>query len=662
MSKASFSKIPRKYRGALSPRRYDRLRRALVDESERNLLDSASLVDERGFRVFQAQEDEKQNIQIRTLLKKIHKVRSGPRTMRIIFLAILLGLPLIFNLFFLDRLAARLTETSLEAITRTDVGLLGYNVQPLKSRLDIRELSFASLSDPMKDALVFTELSFDLSWKAFFHRRIGIDNLRGNVAANRVRLTAATYPGKTAEGKVEPMILPDITDVLGMLAPHIPRETISSIESLTRSTEETYEEWSIGLEESFREGERLLMDIDTFIKEVNPDNGEVQYWVERVESARALIIQVQSLEAVLTEYQTRMDNAVDDAQEAIREIETSISADLARIQSSLSFDAAMLNRLVEQALSVVGGPKLQRNFRQIKGMMTRLNAINNSRYVKIWRDRRDKSAREAPRRMSQGRIVPFPVALPPRFTIRNMRLTGFGVKILGTNLGIDHELAGAPSVLDISYIDESTPRKIAINVSIDGRRSAPHLVFGSVSADYWPWELSTVDKSKIGATLSCAADFITGTSDHAELAFDGHLLIEEWQGATLPFMPPSSDFPPLGIGFSMAIGEGSHELGVVLDTSTINSWVRVVSEYHLRAYLDSDRPQIPDELEEHLSELEGLMNDWEERGYALDSLQSELLLSEEVLKRSIEDWAKKAAADLPLPNAEGIFEDIKSFF
>jgi len=665
MSKAAFNKIPRKYRRALSSGRYSRLRNALVDESERNLLDSTFLADEKGFRIYQAHEDEKQNTQIRTLLKKIHKARSGPRTVRIVFLAILLGLPVIFNLFFLDRLAARLTEASLEAITRTDVGLLNYDIQPLKSRLDIRELSFASLTDPMMDALVFTDLSSDLSWKAFFHRRIGIDNLRGSIATNRARLTAANYPEKPEMGgKNAGVMLPDFSDILGMFAPHIPRETISSVESLTRSTKEAYDQWSIGLEDTYKEGEQLLSDIDVFLRDITKDNSDVQYWMEKVESARALITQAQSLEAVLTEYRTRLDNAADDAQNAFREIEISISADLAQIQSSLSFDASMLNRLVEQALLVVGGPKLERGYRQIKGMAIRLDAFNNSRYAKAWRDKRERDARakKASRRMNQGRIVHFPVALPPRFTISNLRLSGFGVKIYGTNLGIDHDLAGAPSVLDISYQNESSPRRIAVNVSIDGRQNAPHLVSGSVSADYWPWELSTPDNSRIGGTLSSTAEFVSGTSNHEELAVSGHLMLQDWQGATLPMMPPSSDFPPLSVGFNMTIGEESHQLGVVLDTATIGSWVRVISEYHLRALQDSGGIQIPDELDRYLSDFKEIMNDWEDQGYALDALQSELLASEGILQKSIEDWAKKAAADLPLPDAGGLLDDLKSLF
>ncbi|PIE04029.1 MAG: hypothetical protein CSA76_06420, partial [Spirochaetales bacterium] len=136
-------KIPRKYRKSLTEKQFTALQNKLVSEAEKKLLEKSYTADERGRRVLTLPEKTEELKQLSSALQMVHKTRRGVRAGRLILVAVIVLVPVVFALFFLDSLAASQTEKILEKLTRTDVTVEGMDVSLLKARVYLDRLAFA---------------------------------------------------------------------------------------------------------------------------------------------------------------------------------------------------------------------------------------------------------------------------------------------------------------------------------------------------------------------------------------------------------------------------------------------------------------------------------------------------------------------------------------
>jgi hypothetical protein len=564
---------------------------------------------------------------------------------------VILGAPVVFNFFFLDRIASDLFEKGLEKLTSTDVHIGNLDIQPMKGRVDIVEITFASLTDPMKNEVVFSGLSADISWKAVFQRRLNIEKLTATLTTGTDRNVPAVYPEKPAEKvKKTPPSMPVFADLPGMLAPLFPDATIKELQSLKVSSEETYRSWSEGLETTYRDGEKLLDEVGNFISEPVPGKTDARYWAVKVETARGLVNQIKTVKSTVSQYRSSLEDTAGETRAAVADMKESITDDLEKIQSNFGFNENMLDQLVRTVLVTVGGPRIEGIYQRVRNVM--------DRYTEGSAKPADQKMKKH-RRMERGRVVDFPTALPPRFTIGELFLSGSGLEITGSNVGIDHDLAGAPSILDFD-LGGKTAGRIHGLLQIDGREGALRLISGSLSGESWPWKVKSSENGSIGGFLSASSEFNTGPEGYGELFVTGSLALDQWYGETLKSFPPTSDFPPLGMSLDIILKENGSEVEVRLDRAVIGPWIRAFAEYQLKNLGDSGKVRIPEEALEYLAEIDTILKNWNKEEETLESLAADLVSSESLLQKGIREWTKKAAVTVPLPDSGGVLGGLGS--
>lgn len=659
--KAPKVKIPGSYRRPMTERRFRRLQSMLTDKAERDSMEKYFPVGDDGKRRYQVPKDKRTAKKNDTILSKVHKARRGPRTIRLILLAILIGVPVIFNAFFLDTVASRQMEKFLEANLETDVAVTGLDIRLLEGRMELAELTVASRRNPMLDAVVLEGMALDFDLGALAGRRVIIETLDGELGLNRPRRTEAVYPGENdnqaaAEASDSREAGPD-APLDWMPVPELPDSSAELARRLREEAEGEAIRWQEDLEADRTRIEELLARTEAFVSEPLPDRTDIVGWKARIDDGRAIADELEAAGALVAGYAGRAERAATDARNASERVNAAISEDLAALEENFVPDAEMLSRWLEAAIGRYAGHRAASLYSRVIDLRRRFGGVGTD----------DRSGTDIPGtrgRMRSGRIVPFPVGRPPRFTIRRLDLRSGDSRLTGSDVGVDHHLAGAPSVMEL-VLDgvPGVPGHLDSEITIDGRDTAVDLVSGTIDATGFPWRVSSGDSGASG-NMDANVDFRVPPADTSRLEADGTVRLEDWNDGvgSLSFIGPGA--PPLDFSFDGAYDSGIRNLRVAIDNRSVSPWGRVLASSLGSVGLDEARGRLEEAAAPNLDGLDAVLDGWTGADGEIGTLDGAVSAAEDELDAMLADMLSQAGLDLPgvSDDAGGILGGLNNLF
>ncbi len=658
MSGKSGKKIPRPYRRPISERKFAAMLKTLSDRSEEKNIRKCFPLGDDGKHRFTKPQKEKDAVEIAGILKKVHKVRTGPRTVRLVFLLVIVAAPIIFNIVFLDKIAAKYLETGLEALTETDVNIVDLEIKVLVGRVSLQQLAFASLSDPMIDDLKISDLTADISWSSLFYRRAVVDELGAEIAFAVPRDTPAEYPKKVSGDRrtdgdiaVKENNLAPFFDILSDSV--VPNESIDLVKKISADSWSEYQTWSNNLNDDYEAAIKMSESVSSFLSEPLPDTSDVGGWLKKVEEGNRLVNEVEGKRNLIEEYQSEIKQVSAETSLAVRQARAAVENDLAKIESTLALDSNQVNNWVASLISGYAGPRLGEFYKRAIDLADRV-------------ERKPKSAEKSElrrRRMTIGRIVPFPISLPPRFSIKKLMFSGEGITVTGENVGIDHKLAGAPSHVALQLDNLSgTDSRLNADITIDGRDAADNLLFGTLDTDGWPW---LAEQNGLGGNLALDAVFSIQDFHNGPIISEGRVELSNWKGSISagPVSFINEDSPALGFLYTMIFREGQPDLSINVENAYLREWGGMIADSALSMGKEKAREALLANVDADLDGLDSLMANWDGQESLLDNLSSRLTADESDLKKQISEWTKKSGVELPVPEeASSLLGDLGSLF
>jgi len=667
MSRQKKGKIPRKYRKGLKEKKFKALVTMLTGSSERQLVENQFVKDATGKYRYSRPEDDAEAALLSGIFKKIHKARSGPRIIRLSVLAAAVAALVGFNLFFLDNLVGKSIEKNLELITDTDVTLEGFDIQLSAGRVIIEKLAFASTGDPMVDYLVLTGLSADIDWTSIFFRRVVFDDLSAEIKLNEPRQAAATYPGEQNRGKIVKTaensagFLMDFAGAAAGIGEElIPDATLNLLRTMRSSVETDSQKWSDSLSLKSKEVELLGEDLSAYISKPLPDKTDLSGWTSRIEEGNNLSEKLKVERGMVEQYRRDLLSASGKAQRTLDEARAAVDADMKQLGNTSVFNADMMNRLIETVLFTAAGPKAAEVYSKITGLILRISNKKDNGF----------SSEDSPPehgRMKSGRIVNFPIVLPPRFSIRKLDISGEGIVLAGDNIGIDHDLAGAPSILSIKI--DGVPGiegRITSIITLDLRYDAVDIISGKLQSSDWSFEAAD---GLPGAKIAGNSVFAVTTpkqNGSPGMSSSGRIILSDWNPVSgsgpeaLSFIRKSS--PPLGFKYSLTTEGDETELNVMIDPNSLEPWKELLAESVFSTGMDQLKKTLPPEAEADLQALETVVREWDDKEAVIASLTTEIQTYEAELDALIEELSRSLPVDIPLPKASGIIGGVGSLF
>jgi len=641
MSRDKGTRIPSRFRRRLSRRRYRSIRRMLSSRTELSLLESVFSLGADGKYHYQSTLDRETVESVAALLKRVH--RNGFHTFRIILLAVIICLPILFNIFFLDKLAARQLEIFLESLSKTDVTVEGLDIAPLMGQISLKHLGFASKSDPMVDTWQMQDAVADISWGALSFRRLIFKELRGTGVINAARHTSAVYPSTEAGPSEEGIRRFSGTD--WMPDEVIPDETVKLVQSLKEDYETEYLAWASKVEEDIAFARSLGERVELLVTEAMPES--VDDWIARVEEGRTVAVEISSVMTLLNGYKRDFDAAFTNAENAFERAGRAVEKDLASIEGSLN--EASLNLWLQSVIDELVGPRFSDVYRQAAPALADLRSS---------RQRQEKGKK----RMKQGRVVRFPVRLPPRFSIEILSIGGENVYISGENIGIDHDLAGAPSHFLIEFDELGSLDALAADITIDGRTGADNVFLGSVDFDDLDWLIDYEDssgaKNSIGGLIGAKTTLSFVQTPEPSLKIAGLARLTDWKGlGGGGFFSLVQEYsPPLGFRFETQFSEKNADFKVSVLEEYIRNWVDLLSDTLLLEIREKALSRVGVDLED----FDAFLVDWSDKGEILNLTLEQLAAQSDYLKKNIAEWTEQTTGGLiPSP---GLLEGLGSLF
>ncbi len=638
-------RIHRSFRGALKEKKIRSIRGMLTDSTQIKLFDDSFPRGEDGKYHYSKLSDEKNAEKIKVILKKVRKARSGPRTLRLIILILIISVPVVFSLFFLDSLAAGSLEKALETLSGTDVTVVNFDIRPLEGSVILDKLAFASETDPMVDSLVFTGLDADFSWSAVFFRRFVIDELSGAAALNASRETAAVYPENFEAGsRSGGFNLSGFQTTSADLAELIPDETLNLLKNLRGSAEQKNKDWTARVNRESDDITTLGEKISVYLSKPLPEKTDIQGWTSMIEEGKNLGGDVSAKSTVVEQFENELKTESLDARKALEKGRSAINNDLNMIQNNFSFNDEMLNRWVETAVISIAGPKAASAYQKIRKIVLRLKA-------KTQDDDSSDSGVVRKGRMKRGRVVYFPAVLPPRFSIRLLSFEGDNISVNGTNIGIDQDLAGAASRLSINI-----KSLVSTELTIDGRETAENLISGDLSSRAAPW---SGGPDAPGGLITVQSMFNVGSINpegYADFISQGQVVLSDWNSVL--FFGPST--PPLPFYYNFSTDDGKTDLKIQIEPKSLIPWKKVIGDYLLSSGDEQLKKVIPAEAEEELLALEKLIKDWDDNKSMLENLSLQLDSQKSKIDAAMDDLTEGLPVDIPLPGASGVLGGVGS--
>ncbi len=651
-------KIPRKYRKSLTEKQFTALQNKLVSEAEKKLLEKFYTADERGRRVLTLPEKTEELKQLSSALQMVHKTRRGVRAGRLILVAVIVLVPVVFALFFLDSLAASQTEKILEKLTRTDVTVEGMDVSLLKARVYLDRLAFADPADDMTDQWVLTNLDLDGSWRALIFRRFVVNNLQGTVAYRQPRNTPAVYPPRPEKKEAltgEKMQSMALKAFEWFPAEDLPVASLKVSENLRKESELLYREWEAAFRQEEKEINVLVERCRKFINKKQPDAQDIPGWVLYVKEGKDLLLDLNNKAGQVQSYESKINESLAFARRSMTDAEAALREDLKKIEDILALKPEVMNRWLQSALETYLGPRVSRIYTLVRETAAKARKKNNSPA------KPGRGSGEG-KRMKSGRIVSFPVILPPRFSISHLDLGGEGISVKGTHVGIDHHLAGFGSHLEF-LLDGAAgvPGRIGGEILVDERECAESFVQGRVEAAGWSWALRPSDSAdSVSGKMNVEAAFSVPSDDRESFQTQSSVFLENWQKGEGYFSFIDSSAPRLGFNCRVGMEDSVPEINVGIKREFIPSWLSFLTEAFLPAGAAQARDALKNNVQINLDEINGLMDSWDKGLGNLSSLDSSLEAVEKELQELLAN--SDAASHLPAGEIQSVIGGLKSLF
>ncbi len=657
-------RIPKSYRKPMKERKFRKLQSMLTDESEKKTMDSHFPDSGNSRRLFQPPADKRTGKKIAGILGKVRKARQGPRTVRIVLLAVVVLSPILFNLFFLDTIVSRQLEKVMEKNLDTDVGVTGLDISIFKGRVKLDDLSVASMNDPLIDSVAFENIDLDFDLGVLLYRRVRIEKIIGELSLNRSRKVPAEYPSsaRDVEGAgSEDTLASDNESGVGldwMPIGDLPNESVELASRLRKDAEEEAEQWQKDLEAEKNRIENLIKETQDFANKPLPDKSNVPAWLKHIEEGKSLADEIKGYENLIDVYRDRMDETITTAQNASVETRKALEADLATLQESFIPDADMVNDWIASAIGAYAGPGINNAYSRGMSLYSRFAArdIINS-------DSRRSKAKRNLGRMKSGRLVHFPVRLPPRFTVDMLDLQGSGVVIQGSNLGVDHDLAGAPSVLSLKLNGAAgMPGLLSLDTVIDGREEAMLLVDGNFNAELPSRSIELSAGNGSQATIGTTTIFSVPKADDFVLDAAGSVKLSDWEkgSGSLDFI--NSSTPPLVFNYEGRFTEVIESLKITVEKASLKGWAGVLALSLLPAGTDEARAELEKAIGIELSGIDNVLEGLISGENDINGLDSSLSSAENELEALLDDMAGQAGVDIPLEQADEVLGGLKSIF
>jgi len=626
----------------------------LTDVSEKKLLKDSFFPGEKGNYYYREPSDRTKAERIQKILKKVHKARSGPRVIRLSLLFIVLGVPFVFAVFFMDTLVSRNLEQKLEYLSGTDVGVQGLDIQPFSGRILLDRLSFASKNNPMVDSLVLAGMVADIDWSSVFFRSLVFDKLAAEMKLKVPRGNEAEYPRNTekrTEENSEGGFLKsgiDLSVLENTAEDLIPVETLNLLQSLRITTEKKSRNWTGRISDESKEISELGNKVALFLNKPLPQKADIQGWTSRIEEGKKLSNEISGKQTVVSEYRREFDVSVRDAEEALAQGKAALNADMNSVQNTLTFNDEMVNGWIEDVVLSIFGPGVAEYYNKISDLYFRFRKTDSEADTKSVSEKG---------RLKRGRIVAFPFVHPPRFSIRILDVRGDGVVIDGKNVGIDHNLAGVPSTIFFGMED-----LLSAEITVDGREGAENLISGTVNTKEWAWSGGLIASDSSFAVKGLNAEGVEGFSSL------GRVLLTNWNSqpfdsaAGIALSLIGNDTPPLAFNYEYFNDTGDSDLIINIDRKSLVSWKKMLTDQALSMGTQEFERVLPPGAEEDIKALESVIEDWDDKESVLDNLSSELQSYETEIDKLLDDWKKNLVGDIPLPEASGVLDGVGSLF
>ena len=622
----------------------------LPDETERRLLSEAFPGSRNGHRLFSPPHDETTNKKVRLILNKIRKARRGPRIFRIILLLIVVGAPIGFGIVFLDSLAARYTEKTLERLLGTDVSITELDIALLQGRVEAGRIAFASMDDPMADALVLTNLLSDVDISTLAHRRLVFHSLNGTLSRNEKRDSPAVYPEKierrrSGSSPFDPSLL---TDFSWIPQEDLPTQSRDLAEELRLAAEEDYQRWRTGFEADVAEAKDLAGRAVSLTSQPLPEKQDIKAWAGRLEEARRLASDLEASANRLASQREELEYQRQEVRSASSKVQGAVESDLERIRAAMRPDRDIINRWMEAALQAYLGDSAALWYNRIQNIASRLD-------LKGQKD--DEKSPQSRGRMKSGRIVQFPTSLPPRFSIRELKLVGDGLIVSGKNVGIDHELSGNPTELTIDSSD------LDATLIIDGRSEAETLVDMFFDLSNAKWNLPDANGG-LGGGLEMEGRLIVEERDFEKWKSTGRVVLGDWEGS-LDFggvQMVGADSPSLGMSYNLMMNGGNPSISLSMDDSSLGYWTSALASALLPSGMESTEKAVREGLQGDLSELDDLLTQWTASSDELDDIEKRLSGQSEQLNQLVVRLREESIGSLPELNVPDAAEGLRSLF
>ncbi len=635
-------RIPSKFTRPMPERKFRQLQSSAVSREEKNLLESCYKADGKGKWLLQLPEQEEALQKLSALLKIIHKSRRGLRLLRVLVVLVIVLAPVVFSLFFLDSLAARKTEALLEKLTQTDVTVENLDISLLKARADIGKLAFADPGNDMQDVWVFDNVVIDGSWKALAFRRFVADKLRAGISYRVARSTPARYPeGRKSAGP------PDTQKVLSKTleafewfpVEDLPTASLAVAAKLRGEAEARYRQWNTDVRTEEEYVRTLVEKCRAFIAQPQPGSRDVAGWAAYIQQAKKLLDELNTISAKVERYGRRLEDSAAFTKGAVGEIQRAVESDLAKIEAMLTLDPQLLERWLTSAIEVYIGPRMSRLYSRGREVAARIGAMQSPKKKK------DKPKAEG--RMKKGRVVYFPVIMPPRLSIRSFDMGGEGISVVGENVGIDHHLAGSGSHLQV-VLDGAAgvPGRVEAAVSVDERDCADYFVQGNLAASGLPWNLAPTlsavapdsgGESNISGRMTLESLFYVPEKTGRSVDVQGQARVESWKKGSGYFAFIDSSAPPLGFHYRLALEDAIPRVEVGIGREYVGSWLSFLAASFLPAGISQAQEALRDKARIDIGGLESLLEGWNSGKEQLLDMDESLDFAREELQKILKN-------------------------
>ncbi len=664
--KSADKKIPKKFYKPLSEKKFKSILRTSVSKNEKQLLEEAFVKNENGKLILKLPEQPEKQKKLSGLLNMIHKSRSGVKTFRLVILVILIGAPIIFTVFFLDKLAASKTESVLESLSGTDVTVEGLDVELLKARVSVDKLAFADLSDDMTDIWALDGIVIDGSWPALMVKRFVMDSVQAHISYKVPRSYPAVYPesGGNNNGVLKKQV--DVIKSKGFEwfpTDDLPVESLKTIEKLKKEAETVYEDWEKSVKQEQKEITLLIEECKAFVEQPQPDSGDIAGWASYIKQGADLFQKTREKAKSLSKYEKKLKKSLSFTERSLKKSKRALENDLSKIEDILSLEPAILNRWLKASLETYLGPRASEIYSKIQLASDKAKSLKKSKEEKAEKEGRKKAAR-----MKSGRIVPFPVKLPPRFTVKQLDLGGEGISVTGQNLGVDHDLAGSGSELDF-LLDGAAGISGVIGGSllIDGREGVSHFVDGIVTTSDWDWNITGFNTGlgdsggpdRISGKIKTKSNFFIPGNNRKDFNISGNVLLDSWHSGSGNFAFINSTAPEMGFSCALSVKDGLPEIQAAMSSEYIKPWLKYLTSAFLPVGVSQAQEALRIKASENLSGLENTIQNWEEGKNILNSLEEALGMEANTLDKILEDASSSSSLENKFPD---VFGKLKSLF